>query len=368
MTPWYRIENPETVASPALLVYPDRIERNIRQMIELAGGAERLFPHVKTHKLPEIVRLQLAAGIRKFKCATIAEAEMVAECGAERVLLAYQPVGPNVERLLELIARFPRAKFAALVDNERTLAEIAAAGRRRGVEVELMVDLDVGMHRTGIAPGEEAGALYRKLASTAGVAAGGLHAYDGHIHDHDDVVRDARARAAFAPVVELRERLRAERLPVPRVIAGGTPTFPFHARAGDAECSPGTCLLMDASYAALMPGSGFEVAAVVATRVVSKPSGNRLCLDLGHKAIASENPHPRVHFAALAEAVAVGHSEEHLVLETARAGEFAVGDLVYGIPRHICPTVALHAKVTVVRHGRAEEQWRVVARDRMITV
>jgi len=231
-----------------------------------------------------------------------------------------------------------------------------------------MVDLDVGMHRTGIAPSEAALELYRKLAATAGVAAGGLHAYDGHIHDHDVAVRDARARGAFASVVELRERLRAEGGAVPRVIAGGTPTFPFHAQAREAECSPGTCLLMDASYAALMPGSGFEVAAVVMTRVVSKPSVNRLCLDLGHRAIASENPHPRVHFPELAEAVALGHSEEHLVLETARAGEFAVGDVLYGIPRHICPTVALHAKVTVVRHGRAAEQWRVVARDRMITV
>lgn len=368
MTPWYRIENPETVASPALLVYPDRVERNIRRMMELASGPERLFPHVKTHKLPEIVRLQLAAGIRKFKCATIAEAEMVAGCGAERVLLAYQPVGPNVGRLLELVTRFPRIRVSALVDNPGSLEAIGAAARARGVELELMLDLDVGMHRTGIAPGEEAAALYRKLAATAGVAPGGLHAYDGHIHDHDAAARDGRAQAAFARVVELRERLRAEGLPVPRVIAGGTPTFPFHAQRGEAECSPGTCLLMDASYAALMPASGFEVAAVVLTRVVSKPNGNRLCLDLGHKAIASENPHPRVHFSELAEAIAVGHSEEHLVLETARAGEFAVGDVLYGIPRHICPTVALHARVTVVRNGRAEDQWRVVARDRMITV
>lgn len=368
MTQWYRIENPEAVASPALLVYPDRIERNIRRMLEVAGGPERLFPHVKTHKLPEIVRLQQAAGIRKFKCATVAEAEMVAECGAERALLAYQPVGPNVGRLLELVARYPRTRIAALVDNPDSLDTIAAAARARGVVVELLVDLDVGMHRTGIAPGEEAAALFRKLAATAGVAAGGLHAYDGHIHDHDVAVRDARARTAFAAVMELRERLRAERLPVPRVIAGGTPTFPFHAQMGEAECSPGTCLLMDASYATLMPGSGFEVAAIVVARVVSKPGGNRLCLDLGHKAIASENPHPRVHFPELAEAVAVGHSEEHLVLETARAGEFAVGDVLYGIPRHICPTVALHAKVTVVRNGRAEEPWRVVARDRMITI
>lgn len=367
MTPWYRIANPETVASPGLLVYPARIETNIGRMLELAGGAQRLFPHVKTHKLPEVVRLQQAAGIQKFKCATIAEAEMVARCGAERVLLAYQPVGPNIARLFELIAQFPETRFSALVDNVTTLRALAAAAQARRRELEVLVDVDTGMHRTGAAPTEVA-ALYRLIAATPGVTPGGLHAYDGHVHDHDPAARAERARQAFASVARIRDELAGEGLPLPRVIAGGTPTFPFHAQAGEAECSPGTCLLMDATYATLMPEAGFVLAAAVLTRIVSKPGANRVCLDLGHKAIASENPPPRVHFPELPDAVAVGHSEEHLVLETGRAAELAVGDALYGIPRHICPTVALHAAVTVVRNGRAEGQWRVVARDRVLTI
>ena len=106
---WHEVVNVREVASPALLVYPDRIEENIRRMIQIAGGTERLRPHVKTHKLAEVIRIQMEHGIGKFKCATVAEAEMTASCNAEDVLLAYQPVGPNVERLVRLAKTFPNS-------------------------------------------------------------------------------------------------------------------------------------------------------------------------------------------------------------------------------------------------------------------
>ena len=155
---------------------------------------------------------------------------------------------------------------------------------------------------------------------------------------------------------------------MPRLVAGGSPTFPLHARDPEIECSPGTCLLWDAGYAATLPDLDFLCAALVVTRVISKPGSNRLCLDLGHKAIASESPHPRVQLLELPDATPVMHSEEHLVVETPRATEFAVGDVLYGIPWHICPTVALHARAVVVRSGRADAHWKVVARDRLLTI
>jgi D-serine deaminase-like pyridoxal phosphate-dependent protein len=124
----------------------------------------------------------------------------------------------------------------------------------------------------------------------------------------------------------------------------------------------------DAGYATNLPDLDFLVAAVVLARVISKPGGRRLCLDLGHKSIASENPHPRVQFPALPDAQFVTHSEEHLVLETARAGDLAVGDVLYGVPRHICPTVALYSEAVVVRAGRAVERWKITARERRLTI
>jgi D-serine deaminase-like pyridoxal phosphate-dependent protein len=112
----------------------------------------------------------------------------------------------------------------------------------------------------------------------------------------------------------------------------------------------------------------FLHAAVVLTRVISKPGKNRLCLDLGHKAIASESPQPRVEFLNLPGATPVMHSEEHLVMETERTDDYEVGDVIYGVPRHVCPTVALHEQAVVVRNGRASETWRVVARARALSI
>jgi D-serine deaminase-like pyridoxal phosphate-dependent protein len=365
---WYRLSNEAEVFSPSLLVYPERVEENIRRMVAMVGDARRLRPHMKTHKLPEVIRLQLQHGITKFKCATIAEAEMTAGAGAADVLLAYPPVGPNVKRFLELQRRFPQTHFAAVVDDADVAGAIAVAAQAAGATVELLLDLDCGMHRTGIEPGPRALALYRFLASTPGIAAGGLHVYDGHLHDKELAERTRRIEEAFAPVEAFRAELLRAGLIVPRFIASGTPTFPVHARRGTEECSPGTCVFWDAGYAAKCPDLDFLPAALVFTRVISKPAGNRLTVDLGHKSIAAENPHPRVIFLNLPEAMAVMHSEEHLVLETPRAPEFAVGDALYGVPWHICPTVNLHSHANVVRDRRVVERWRVTGRERMLTI
>jgi 3-hydroxy-D-aspartate aldolase len=365
---WPAISNVSEVPSPSLLVYPDRVEENVRRMIAMAGGVERLRPHMKTHKMPEMIRLQLARGITKFKCATIAEAEMTAACGAKDVLLAYQPVGPNAIRLLQLVQQYPETSFAALADDEGALRNLSEVFLRSNAVVSVLLDVDCGQHRCGVEAGPATVALYRLIDSLPGLKTGGLHAYDGHIHDTDLAARTRNCKAAFAPVMKLREELRLAGLAVPRVVAGGTPTFPLHAKRADVECSPGTCVFWDFGYADNLPDMDFLVAALVLTRVVSKPGGNRLCLDLGHKAIASENPQPRVRLLGLEDAQFVTHSEEHLVVETPRARECKVGDALYGIPRHICPTVALHSEAVVVRAGRAVERWKVAARERRLTI
>jgi len=365
---WFTVSNAAEIPSPSLLVYPDRVEENLRRMIALAGGVERLRPHMKTHKMPELIGLQLARGITRFKCATIAEAEMTASCGAPDVLLAYQPVGPNVGRFVQLMERFPRTRFATIADDAEAVRTLSGAAAAAGRPIEVLLDIDCGQHRCGVEAGPRALELYQLIASLPGLRPGGLHVYDGHIHDADPEARAASAEAAFAPTQALCRQLKASGLPVARVVAGGTPTFPLHARRPEVECSPGTCVFWDAGYTAKLPDMDFLVAALVLTRVVSKPGGSRLCLDLGHKAIAAESPHPRVQFPQLPDAKAVTHSEEHLVVETARAPECKVGDWFYGIPWHICPTVALHSEAVVVQNSRAEARWKITARERRLTL
>ena len=368
MSEWFHVANAGEVASPALLLYPERNRENIRRMIRIAGGTTRMRPHIKTHKLAELVRMQIEEGITKFKCATIAEAEMAAGAGAKDVLIAYPLVGPNAERLLELTRKFSATKFSCVADEAAAIRSLSKTFSKSPTPLEVLLDVDCGQHRTGIEPGAKAMELYRLIASSPGLKPGGLHVYDGHIHEPDLAKRIAMCEAAFAPVKVFCDELRAAGLVVPRVVAGGTPTFPIHARNESFECSPGTCVLWDFGYAEKFSDMDFLIAALVLTRVVSKPGVNRLCLDLGHKAIAAENPPPRVKFLDIPEALAISHSEEHLVIETTRADEFAVGDCLYGVPRHICPTVALHSEAVVIRDGRVSGRWRVTARERRITI
>ena len=371
-SPWFQVKEAREIPSPALLVYPERVERNLRQMLTIAGGPERLRPHIKTCKMREVVELELSLGITKFKCATIAEAEMAAAAGAPDLLLAYQPVGPAVHRVVKLVTRFPNTRFSVTCDAEQPIRALAAAlvaeSSKTIPGMPVLLDIDIGQHRTGLPVGPQAVELYILLDSLPGLTPGGLHAYDGHISDGDPMVRAKACETAFVPVTGLRAQLIETGRPVPRVVAGGTPTFPIHARRGDVECSPGTCVFWDAGYATKLRDLPFDHAALVLTRVISKPCPTRLCLDLGHKAIASEMPPPRVQFPELPDARAVLHSEEHLVIETDRAASFKPGDCLYGIPWHICPTVALHADATVIEDGEVVGHWKVAARDRCLTI
>lgn len=364
---WFQLADADAVAipSPALLIYRDRVEANLAEMLRIAGGPARLRPHLKTHKLPQLVRRQVELGIRRFKTATLAEAAMAAQAGARDILLAYQLVGPAVAGLFDLVARFPSVRFACLADDEDALDALSVGAVRAGRSVEVALDLDVGQHRTGIAAGPAAERLYAKIAASPGLFPGGLHAYDGHLGDTDRAIRATKCDEAFRPVAALRERLEAAGLPVPRVVAGGSPTFPIHASRTGVELSPGTTVFWDAGYARKLPDLDFLPAAVLLGRVVSKPIAGHLCLDLGHKAVGSEMPHPRVEFLNLPDARAVTHSEEHLVVETPAAAGKRVGDRVYALPWHVCPTVALHDTAHVIDQGRVTERWTVSARTRL---
>jgi D-threonine aldolase len=365
---WARAADLSAIPSPSLLLGLEAMERNLQTMLAIAGSPDRLRPHVKTHKLGWLVQRQIALGITSFKCATIAEAEMCAQAGAPDVLIAFQLVGPNIFRLLALIEKFPQTHFSTVVDEPGALHALADAATRAGTSLEVLLDLDVGQHRTGIPPGPAAVALYQELAAAPSLTPGGLHAYDGHLTQSDPIARAAACSEAFAPVAALRDQLLALGLPVPRVVAGGTPTFPMHAARGNVQCSPGTTVLWDASYAGKLADLDFRPAAVLLTRIVSKPGGHRLCLDLGHKAVASEMPHPRVVFPDLPDAQFVTHSEEHLVLESAAAQPMAVGDVLLGVPWHVCPTVALHAEAVLIERGQVTSQCRIDARARKITI
>jgi D-serine deaminase-like pyridoxal phosphate-dependent protein len=365
---WYQVSNVHEAGSPSLLVYPDRIERNILNMIDIAGGAGNLRPHVKTHKIPEIIRLQMKHGINKFKCATISETEMVARCGANDILLAMQPVGPNIRRFFQLKEEFPGTKISCITDSEEVIIQLSDMARSTGIETFVWLDINNGMNRTGVTPGERAVRLFNRIIDSPMLIAEGLHIYDGHIHEPDFMLRTKLCNDAFAQVKSLAEELAKEGIAPIKFIAGGTPTFPIHALRKDVELSPGTLLLWDYGYSSSFTDMDFLHAAILLTRIMSKPGKDLLCLDLGHKAVASEMPQPRIKLLELDKYTTVNHSEEHLVIRTTQADKYTIGDHLYGIPWHICPTVDRHDFVSVVRDGKVTGLWAVEARKRKITI
>lgn len=368
-TDWYHIDYIDTIDSPALIVFPERVKKNIQTAIQMAGGADRLRPHVKTHKSPDVAQLMLIAGITRFKCATIAEAEMLGMAGAQDVLLAYQPTGPKLKRFADLIKKYPATKYCCLTDSTAIAAEQSEVFAAQGLKAPVYIDLNVGMNRTGIAPGSSAIELYKYCSTLKGIIPVGLHAYDGHIHDTDFTVRKADCDKAFAPVMAMKEELMMKGFAKPVIIAGGSHSFPIHCKRTDIECSPGTFIYWDKGNSDFCPEQNFLVAALLVTRIVSLPNETMLCADLGHKSVAAERELTRrVYFLNAPELEAVSQSEEHLVLKAEKGHSYKAGDILYGIPVHICPTVALYENVITVEDGKVSGQWPTIARNRKISV
>jgi D-serine deaminase-like pyridoxal phosphate-dependent protein len=372
MNPLYAVQDTAGVVSPALLFYKDLVRRNIARTLEIAGRPERLRPHVKTHKTREIVRMEQEAGITKQKCATVAEAEMLAGCGVTDVLLAYPLVGPNCGRLARLARAYPACRFSVIADHPGPVEALSEAMAAAGQTVDVLLDLDVGQHRTGIPAGPDALALYERIDRLPGLRPGGLHVYDGHNHQEGFVERQAAVQKQLEPVLKLRAALEQKGLPVPRMVLGGTPTFPVYARFDlpGQECAPGTCILHDDGYGTRFPDlSGFTPAALLLTRVISRPTATRLTLDLGYKAVASDPPAgKRCVLLDVPDYEPILQNEEHLVVETPAADRFQPGDEVLAIPTHVCPTCAMHRQAYIVEGGRVTGAWDILARDRVLTI
>jgi D-serine deaminase-like pyridoxal phosphate-dependent protein len=367
-TEWYHIENIDEIDSPSLIIYTERVAENIRTLKSMIDDVQRLRPHVKTHKTKEPILLMMKAGISKFKCATIAEAEMLATVHAPDVLLAYQPVGPKLQRFISLIKQYSATKFSCLVDNYIPAKHIADAALEHGIEITAYIDLNIGMNRTGIIPGDQAIDLYTACANTKGIQPKGLHAYDGHIKGKDFRQRSIECDKAFEQIHAMQKKL-IEKGYTPVIVAGGSPTFPIHAKRKDVECSPGTFIYWDKGYQDLCAEQNFVPAALVISRIISLPDQTKLCLDLGHKSISAENESDkRVYFLNAPEFKFISHSEEHLVAETGPEHSYKVGDVLYGLPFHICPTCALYESAFIAEKNKVVGEWQIVARDKKISI
>jgi len=362
----YALRDTSLLVSPALIYYRDIILANTRRIIEMAGGAERLWPHVKSHKTEEMIRMQIDLGITRFKCATIAEAEMTAKAGGRDIILAYPLVGPNVLRFLRLAADYGQAVFYAVGDDLGQLGILSTEAGRMGTQANVLVDVDVGMHRTGVSLDKLEG-FYEAASALKGVALRGMHCYDGHLHDSDFDARKAKVEEIDREVLKVKGSLEKKGLDCGLMVMGGTPTFPCRTGKEGMYLSPGTCFIGDWGYLKKIPDMDFPPGAAVFTRVVSHPAGGGFTLDLGCKGIASDPVGERGTIAGMEEAKPMFQSEEHWVFSLP-AGQALppIGSDCYVIPAHVCPTSALYPQIVVARDGEITGEWQVSGRNRRI--
>lgn len=367
----YTLQHTETIISPALIYYRDILLENTKKTIALAGGAKRLWPHIKTHKTQAFTRLQMQLGISQFKCATIAEAEMLARAGAARILLAYPLVGPDIRRYIKLAGMYPALHFYAIGDDEAQLTVLSNAAVEAGTHMDVLLDINMGMNRTGVVY-EGAVPLYEACMAMPGIAMVGLHCYDGHHSMKERDVRYGKVAEAGARIAEIQRALREKGRCCDIVIVGGTPSFPCHAKGEKAwYLSPGTIFVHDAGYAATVPELEITPGAAVFTRVVSHPNTGLFTLDLGSKGIAADPQGPRGVIIGLEDARPVAQSEEHWVFAMPGDREEErppIGAVLYVIPTHICPTSALYPSILVAENGLLVDEWEVTARNRRLTV
>lgn len=367
--PVYRLANAGEILTPALLIYPDIVDSNISATLRLLGGnARRWRPHVKTAKLGAVMRRLVSCGVRALKCATTLELRTACEAGADDVLVAYPVTGANAERVADIARDFPSVRISALIESRPQIQPW------RGKPVGLFIDVNSGMDRTGISQerSDEILSLARAIADS-GVQFRGLHYYDGHLGGVSNDRRDDAARRGYKRLVEIISDLQASGVAVEEVITSGTPALPAAVNyPGLAtgrfihSVSPGTVVYNDfVTLNQLPPVLGYRAAVLIVSRVISHPKPNRFTCDAGHKAVSADAGVPTCHVLGYPAFRPAAPSEEHLPVDVPAGQPLpAIGEMLYLLPRHVCPTVNNFDDALLLRDNRIECVEPVTARGR----
>ncbi len=362
---WYVIQNVEAVDSPSIALYLEHLKFNVQEMISLVhGDTQRLMPHIKTNKMPKVMDFLLDSGIFNFKASTISEAEIAAEAGASSVLIAHQLVGPKVDRFIQLCLHFPNTQFSTLIDNIDSVKLLNKKAVESGTIANIYIDINNGMDRSGIKIGTGFDDLMNHLKTCKGLHFQGFHVYDGHLRDPEFVQRREKIEHDLEQVTSYFKKLKKQ-YPEAKMICGGTPSFTSHLLEENRITSPGTCVLWDWGYGEKLTEQSFKYAALVVTRVISKPTEGIITVDMGHKSVSAENPiDKRIKFLNITNYELLSQSEEHGVIRVNDWDNWKVGDVLYGVPYHICPTINLHDEVSLIENGMKTDTWAITARKR----
>ena len=351
----------QEVDTPALVLDLDAFEKNLDTLNRSVAGRVRVRAHAKTHKSPDIARRQIDAGAVGVCCQKVSEAEALVEGGVRDVLVSNEIVGaPKIRRLAELSRR---ARIGVCVDNPQNLAQLAATGAK----LDVYIELEVGMRRCGVAPGEPALALAREIARSSSLRFAGVHAYHGRAQHVRSMAerRDSIERAADA-VRRTKSLFKQNGIDTPIVTGAGSGTFMFEVASGAwDEIQPGSYVFMDVDYAKnewASPLPRFQHALFVLSTVMSRPSAQVAIVDAGLKASSVDSGMPTVW-----ERPGLNYthaSDEHGWVEGAQPP--ALGEKLLLVPGHCDPTVNLYDWYVCVRGGKVEALWPITARGALL--
>jgi len=347
------------IPTPALIVDLPAMERNIRRMSDyFASRTCKLRPHFKAHKTPEIARRQIAAGsCTGLTCATIGEAEVAATVSND-ILIANEIVDREKCRRAAALAR--DAVVTVAVDSVRGLEQLSEAATEAGVTIGVLVDINVGQNRCGVAPGEEAVVLATRALGMPGLKLRGVMGYEGHaVGIHNRAEREAAVRRSMSLLSSTAKMFAAAGLPTDLVSGGGTGSYDISSEVERInEIQAGSYALMDTDYGCLnMP---FEQALFVMGTVISRPVPERCVIDAGHKACTKDHGNPSVK--GMKDATVVALNDEHAIIEIPPTSTIKVGDRLALVPSHIDPTMNLHDVVYALDGDNVIGVWPVAAR------
>lgn len=347
--------------TPALLLDLDAMERNQTRMMEFFKTAPaHLRPHTKTHRTPALAKLQLQAGAQGICCGNLGEAEVMIAAGIRDVLVTKEIVQPQqIARVAELARE---SEIIVVADDEKVVEQFVDVAQNAGVEIRMLVEVDVRLERAGVAPMEPARKLAQRIASERGLRFMGLMGYEGSMHNLDAAERARKCHDSLAALVETRDLVDRSGIAVDIVSVGASSTYKTAAHvAGVTEVQAGSYLTGDARY--LAPWSDFECALSVLTTVISRPKQTRVTIDAGQKKLSSDAGLPRVKNCDGVRLVAL--NEEHGILEAVdSASSLHVGDPLEIIPSHGGTTINLYEKMYGVRGEKVETVFEILGRGK----
>jgi len=359
----YQLDDADSIMTPALLVYPEIVDGNITATLKMAGNdPNRWRPHIKTTKIPAVLRQLLARDVRNFKCSTTLELLTACQVGARDVLLAFPVMGANARRVIDIAEQFPATQVSVLIE------AMEQAGVWKGTKVGIFIDVNSGMNRTGAAPEDVSKII--ALAISLGAQLRGIHYYDGHISGTETAELEARAHAGYNTLLGIVKQLQAEQVAIGEVITSGTPAAPFAASYAGFRgapfvhrISPGTVVYNDMTSLEHPFESGYRPAALVLATVVSHPTRRSITCDAGHKSVSVDAGVPNCAVLGWPHLRPLKPSEEHLPMEAEDGiGLPALGKKLYLVPRHVCPTVNNFDDAVMVSNGAVRAIERVSAR------